>query len=344
MTTETSILQGLLAQQPNLEEIARAGAQHMIAMAMEAEIRLFMKQYEEITNPEGKAVMVRNGYLPERKITTSAGPESVKVPRSRATVNSLKPFVSALIPRYMRKSIHIEEVVPLFYLGGLSNNDFMPAFEQLFGELPAGFSSASITRMKQLWLEVLRDLKERHMPSPKLCIGDGALGFWKALREVYPAAEKQRCWVHKTANVLDKLPKSIQSSAKSLIHDIYRAETERDARSAYQRFQDRYQAKYPKAVENLKKDEASLFTFYHYPAEHWQHIRSTNVIESAFSTVRLPTAKTRGQGTMLTTLSMVFKLAERAQLRWQRLRGHQLITKVFEGVKFINGIEETLAA
>ena len=410
MTTETSILQGLLAQQPNLEEIARAGAQHMIAIAMEAEIRLFMKQYEEITNPEGKAVMVRNGYLPERKITTSAGPVSVKVPRSRATVNSLKPFVSALIPRYMRKSIHIEEAVPLFYLGGLSNNDFMPAFEQLFGELPAGFSSASITRMKQLWLEehrswnkrdlslsrycylwadgiyfnlrldkgrlcvlvligatpegkkelvavcggyresteswleVLRDLKERHMPSPKLCIGDGALGFWKALREVYPTAEKQRCWVHKTANVLDKLPKSIQSSAKSLIHDIYRAETERDARSAYQRFQDRYQAKYPKAVENLKKDEASLFTFYHYPAEHWQHIRSTNVIESAFSTVRLRTAKTRGQGTMVTTLSMVFKLAERAQLRWQRLRGHQLITKVFEGVKFINGIEETLAA
>ncbi|NMW19569.1 MAG: hypothetical protein HKK66_11230, partial [Chlorobiaceae bacterium] len=125
---------------------------------------------------------------------------------------------------------------------------------------------------------------------------------------------------------------------------FYRAETERDARSAYQRFQDRYQAKYAIAVENLKKDEASLFTFYHYPAEHWQHIRSTNVIESAFSTVRLRTAKTRGQGTMVTTLSMVFKLAERAQLRWQRLRGHQLITKVFEGVKFINGIEETLAA
>jgi len=109
------------------------------------------------------------------------------------------------------------------------------------------------------WLEVLRDLKERHMPSPKLCIGHGALGFWKALREVYPAAEKQRCWVHKTANVLDKLPKSIQSSPKSLIHDIYRAETERDARSAYQRFQDRYQAKYPKAVEKLKKEaEISL--------------------------------------------------------------------------------------
>ncbi|MEC9487814.1 MAG: transposase, partial [Prosthecochloris sp.] len=110
------------------------------------------------------------------------------------------------------------------------------------------------------------------------------------------------------------------------------------------RFQDRYQAKYPKAVENLMKDEASLFTFYQYPAEHWQHIRSTNVIESAFSTVRLRTAKTRGQGTMATTLAMVFKLAERAQKRWRRLRGYKLIPKVINGVKFIDGTEETLAA
>ena len=129
-----------------------------------------------------------------------------------------------------------------------------------------------------------------------------------------------------------------------MIHDIYRAETEENARNAYKRFQERYQAKYPEAVKNLMKDEASLFTFYHYPAEHWQHIRSTNVIESAFSTVRLRTAKTRGQGTMATTLAMVFKLAERAQLRSQRLRGHQLISKVFEGVNFIDGIEKTLAA
>jgi len=310
----------------------------------------------------------------------------------------------------MRKTLNIEEALPLFYLGGLSNNDFIPAFEKLFGELPAGFSSASITRMKQIWLEehqkwnhrqmhfarycylwvdgihfnlrldegrlcvlvvmgasedgrkelvavacgyresaesrleLLRDLKERGMPSPKLCIGDGALGFWKAIGQVYPAAERQRCWVHKTANVLDKMPKSVQPSAKSLIHDIYRAETEKDARDAYTCFQERYQAKYPKAVEALVKDESSLFTFYHYPAEHWQHIRSTNTIESAFATVRLRTAKTRGQGSMATTLAMVFKLADRASLKWRKLTGHQLVEKVLQGVRFINGIEDALAA
>ena len=144
--------------------------------------------------------------------------------------------------------------------------------------------------------------------------------------------------------ILDKLPKSVQSSAKSLIHDIYRAETEKDVRQAYARFQERYHAKYPKAVDSLMKHEGSLFTFYRYPAEHWQHIRSTNTIESAFSTARLRTAKTRGHGTMATTLAMVFKLAERAELKWRRLRGYQLIEKVFRGVKFVNGIEETLAA
>lgn len=410
MKPENPTVQELLGKGACLEEFARHAAQRMIAHAMEAEVTMFMEKHRHIRTQEGKAAVVRNGYLPERTITTSAGPIAVKVPRSRSSIPSIKPFVSALIPKYMRKSLNIEEAVPLFYLGGLSNNDFIPAFEKLFGELPAGFSSASISRMKQIWLEehrkwnqrpmhfsrycylwvdgihfnlrldegrlcvlvvmgatrdgrkelvavsggyresteswleVLRDLKERGMPSPKLCIGDGALGFWKAVSDVYPDAEHQRCWVHKTANVLDKLPKSIQSSAKSLIHDIYRAETEKDAREAYARFQERYHAKYPKAVDSLMKHESSLFAFYRYPAEHWQHIRSTNTIESAFSTVRLRTAKTRGHGTMATTLAMVFKLAERAELKWRRLRGYQLIEKVFRGVKFVNGIEETLAA
>ena len=410
MITESPSILELLGKGATLEEFARHAAQQMIALAMEAEITTAMEQYQHIRTPEGKAAVVRNGYLPERSITTTAGPIAVRVPRNRSSVPTIKPFVSALIPRYMRKTLNIEEALPLFYLGGLSNNDFIPAFEKLFGALPAGLSSASITRMKQIWLEehrkwnhrpmhfarycylwvdgihfnlrldegrlcvlvvmgatedgrkelvavsggyresaeswleLLRDLKERGMPSPKLCIGDGALGFWKAIGQVYPTAERQRCWVHKTANVLDKMPKSIQSSAKSLIHDIYRAETEKAARDAYTRFQERYQAKYPKAVEAMVKDEATLFTFYHYPAEHWQHIRGTNTIESAFATVRLRTAKTRGQGSMATTLAMVFKLAERASLKWRKLTGHQLVKKVLQGVKFVNGIEDTLAA
>lgn len=136
------------------------------------------------------------------------------------------------------------------------------------------------------------------------------------------ASPEQRCWVHKTEKVLDKLSKRIQSSVKSLIQNIYQAETEDDARAAYARFKERYEAMYPKAVTTLKKDETTLFTFYHYPAQDWQHIRSTNPIESAFSTVRLRKQKTRGHGTMATTLAMVFKLAEKALLRWRRLQEH----------------------
>ena len=139
------------------------------------------------------------------------------------------------------------------------------------------------------------------------------------------------------------MPKSVQQSAKSLIYEHLRAETETDARDGYRRFQEWYQAKYLKAVEALAKDESTLFTFYHYPAEHWQHIRSVNIIESAFATVRLRTAKTRGQSSMPTTLAIVFKLAERASLKWRKLAGHQLVEKELHGVKFVNGIEETLA-
>lgn len=150
--------------------------------------------------------------------------------------------------------------------------------------------------------------------------------------------------MHKTANVLDKLPKTVQACAKSLIHNIYQAETEDDAREDYARFQERYKAKYPNAVTALKKDEATLFTFYHYPVQLWLHIRSSNPIESAFSTIRLRTLKTRGQGTIATTFSIVFKLVERAQLGWRRLQGHQLITKIFDGVLFTNGIDKIVAA
>jgi putative transposase len=182
------------------------------------------------------------------------------------------------------------------------------------------------------------------MLSQKLCISDGALGFWKSLRQVYPTAKHQRCCDYKTANVLDKMPKSIQLSAKSLIYDIYRAESEKDALAAYTCFQEQYQAKYSKTFEDMVKFESSLFTFYHYPAKHWQHIRSTNPIESAFATVRLRTAKTRGQGSMVTTLAMVFKLAERASLMWRKLTANQLIGKVLQVIKFVNGIEETLPA
>jgi transposase-like protein len=190
---------------------------------------------------------------------------------------------------------------------------------------------------KESWKYVLTDLKNRGMSDPKLAIGDGALGFWAAVRDVYPLCKGQRCWVHKTANILDKMPKSIQPKAKSMIHDIYMAPDKQSSEKCFALFVELYEARYPKAVECLKKDKESLLTFYDFPAMHWRHIRSTNVIESPFSTVRLRTKSTRGHGTEKTTYTMVFKLLEKASKRWQKLAGSNLIPLVIEGNIFKDG-------
>ena len=191
---------------------------------------------------------------------------------------------------------------------------------------------------KLSWREILLDLKKRGLTiAPKLAIGDGALAFWAALNEVFPETKRQRCWVHKTANILDKLPKSVQPKAKSLIHEIYMAPTKEDAVEAYNHFVEVYEAKYPKAVNTLVKDEKDLFNFYDFPAMHWTHIRTTNPIESTFATVRLRTKKTKGSGSRMATLTMVFKLALEAQKTWKKLKGHKLIPLVMEGRIFIDG-------
>jgi len=191
------------------------------------------------------------------------------------------------------------------------------------------------------WKELLGDLKRRGVTKgPKLAIGDGALGFWAALEEEYPGTDRQRCWVHKTANVLDKLPKSIQPSAKELIHLMYMAPKKEEALKAYDEFMRCYQAKYPNACKCLAKDKEDLFTFYNYPAEHWVHIRTTNVIESAFATVRHRTRQTKGCGSRVATLTMVYKLGLEAEKGWIKLRAHNLIIKVMEGIRFRDGIEE----
>lgn len=191
------------------------------------------------------------------------------------------------------------------------------------------------------WIEVLSDLKRRGLTEPPLlAIGDGALGFWAGLREVYPETNEQRCWVHKTANILDKMPKKVQPHAKKAIQEIYMAPTRKDALAAYRTFLDVYEAKYPKACECLRKDEERLFTFYDFPAEHWRHIRTTNPIESAFATVRLRTRRTKGCGSAAATLTMVFKLGMAAQKNWRRLNGSLLLAQVIEGVKFVDGVKE----
>ena len=187
------------------------------------------------------------------------------------------------------------------------------------------------------WLSVLRDVKRRGLAAPVLAVADGALGFWNALAEVYPKTERQQCWVHKIANVLDKLPKRLQARAKMQLHEILNAPTEEAAEEEKERFVEEYGAKYPKAAHSLEKDWLHLVTLYHYPAEHWIHLRSTNPIESAFSTVKLRTRVTRGAGSRRAGLAMAFKLLWTAQESWRAVNAPHLVKLVQEGKIFSNG-------
>ena len=193
---------------------------------------------------------------------------------------------------------------------------------------------------EESWKEVLLDLKRRGLTvDPRLAIGDGALGFWKALPQVFGHTRTQRCWVHKTANVLNKLPKHLQANAKSALHQIWMASTREYADRAFEAFLMAYEPKYPKAADCLAKDKNALLAFYDFPAQHWHHIRTTNPIESTFATVRLRTAKTRGCVSRTSILAMVFKLAKSAEGRWLRLRGPEQLAKLVQGVPFTNGVE-----
>ena len=192
----------------------------------------------------------------------------------------------------------------------------------------------------QSWREVLLDLKRRGLEvPPKLAVGDGALGFWAALDEVYPETCHQRCWVHKTANVLNYLPRSVQPKAKKALQEIWMAENRASARKAFDHFVQTYKAKYPKAVACLEKDREALLAFYDFPAEHWVHIRTTNPIESTFATIRHRTDRTKGCVSRNTMLAMIYKLGMSAEKRWRKLRGFNHLAKVIEGVKFKDGVE-----
>ena len=192
----------------------------------------------------------------------------------------------------------------------------------------------------QSWKELLLDLKRRGLSmGPKLAVADGALGFWQAIEEVWPTTRGQRCWVHKTANVLNKLPKSQQSKAKRALQEIWMAETKKDALVAFDAFVESWGVKYDKAVGCLTKDRDALMAFYDFPAEHWKHLRTTNVIESAFATVRHRTVRAKGCLSNKTALAMIFKLADAAEKSWRRLDGHSQLPKVVLGVKFADGIE-----
>jgi putative transposase len=198
---------------------------------------------------------------------------------------------------------------------------------------------------EQSWTELLLDVKARGLTvDPKLATGDGALGFWKALPKVFPKTRTQRCWFHKSGNVLDKLPKRLQPGAKEKLHQIWMADTREHAYEAFDLFIETYQAKYPKATECLQKDREELLAFYDFPAEHWGHLRTTNPIESVFSTVKHRQKKTRGNGSRVACLAMVFKLAQSASKKWRALNGSSLLPEVLQGIEFKDGVKQTKAA
>ena len=392
-----------------LTEILRAGAQKMLAAAIEREVASYVETREELTDDAGRRLVVRNGFLPEREILTGIGKVAVKQPRirDRRPPDQREYFTPAVLPKYLRKTKSMDELIPWLYLKGISTNDFPEALQALLGADAKGLSASTITRLKSVWeeeyadwskrslagkryvylwadgiycnvrleddrqcllvlmgatadgtkeliavvdgvreselswKEVLLSLKSRGLEhAPELAIGDGALGFWKALREVFPETREQRCTVHKTANVLNKLPRSIQPQAKRLLHGIWQAPARAEADKAFDLFLDTFEAKYPQAAMCLEKDRTELLAFYDFPAENWCHIRTTNPIESTFATIRLRQRKTRGCGSAKASLTMMFKLAQSAAKGWRKLRGHTHLKDLLRGVRFIDGENE----
>lgn len=189
------------------------------------------------------------------------------------------------------------------------------------------------------WSSLLRSLQRRGMQAPALAVGDGALGFWKAVRDVWPETREQRCWFHKLGNVIDKLPKRLQGKAKKLLHEVVYAATRDDADEAIEAFSTEFSPKHQRAVDCLVKDREKLLTFFGFPAEHWKHLRTTNVIESSFATVRLRQRVTKGAGSRTRGIAMAFKLLDMAQRRWRKLNGYELLPLVRAGVKFVDGIQ-----
>jgi putative transposase len=405
---EDAVAPGAGAAGPDLDELCRLAAREMIAVALEAERRAWLDAHAEITDATGRRLVVGNGYLPERTITTGAGRVEVKAPRvaDKRPEGQREPFSSSILPRYMRKSPKVTEVLPVLYLRGLSTGDFAPALEGFFGS-DAGLSASTVNRLceawqaehqrwstrdlstvdyvymwadgvyprvrlpdaegnrdplcllvivgvradgtKELvtvadgyrestesWAEVLRDLRGRGMTAPVLAVGDGALGLWNALGQVWPATLQQRCWVHKTARVLAALPKRLHPRAKELLHAISYAASRTDALAAAKVFADELAA-YPKAVTKIMGELDVLLTFYDFPEPHWKHLRTTNPIESTFSTVRLRTRVTKGAGNRAAAVAMAYKLLDAAQHRWRRIRAPELVPLVRAGATFIDG-------
>lgn len=390
-----------------LDELARTGAQQMLAAALQAEVAAYIDAHADELDEAGHRLVVRNGFHEPRSITTAAG--SIPVRQPRVNDKRVDPdtgergkFSSVILPAWARKSPGVAEVLPLLYLHGLSSSDFGPALEQFLGS-SHGLSPSTITRLttqwqdeakafnkrsladvdyvylwvdgihfkvrltqdkvcllvmigvkangdKELvalddghrestesWADLLRSCKQRGMQAPVLAVGDGALGFWAAVRDVFPETVEQRCWFHKIANVLNVLPKSAQGGAKDALKEIWNAEDRDHAERAVKKFADTYGTKWPKAVAKITDDLDVLLAFYDYPAEHWIHLRTTNPIESTFSTVRLRQRVTKGPGSRNAGVAMAYKLLRVAEARWRAVNAPHLVALVRAGATFEKG-------
>ena len=267
---------------------------------------------------------------------------------SASTISRLKEAWAEEYARWSRRDLSAKRYV-YFWADGIHVQarleDQAQCLLVIIGATPEGKKELvglidGVRESAQSWRELLLDLKRRGLAiGPELAVADGALGFWQAIEEVWPQTRGQRCWVHKTANVLNKLPKSQQPKAKRALQEIWMAETKNEALAAFDAFVETWGVKYDKAVECLIKDHDALLAFYDFPAEHWKHLRTSNVIESAFATVRHRTVRSKGCLSNKTALAMIFKLAEAAEKTWRRLDGHNQLPKVILGVKFADGIE-----
>jgi len=267
---------------------------------------------------------------------------------SATTIGRLKEAWSEEHARWSKRDLSAKHYV-YFWADGIHVQarleDAAACLLVIIGATPEGKKELvglidGVRESAQSWKDLLLDLKRRGLGvAPKLAVADGALGFWQAIEEVWPQSRGQRCWVHKTANVLNKLPKSQQSKAKRALQEIWMAETKKEACAALDVFVETWGVKYDKAVECLVKDRDALLAFYDFPAEHWKHLRTTNVIESSFATVRHRTVRSKGCLSNKTALAMIFKLAEAAEKSWRRLDGHNQLPKVILGEKFFDGIE-----
>ena len=279
-------------------------------------------------------------------LTALLGPQAPNL--SPSAIGRLRDEWQADYERWQRRDLSARQYVYLWADGVYLQARMEPQAEcmlVLIGATPEGRKElvgfqVGVRESAQSWRELLVDLKARGLAiAPQLATGDGSLGFWKALEEVFPTTRHQRCWVHKAANVLDKLPKSVQPAVKRDLREIWQAPDRATAEAAVETFVAKYEAKYPKAAACLAKDRDALLTFYDFPAEHWDHLRTSNPIESVFATVRLRTVRTKGALSQDTARLMVFKLVTAAAKTWRRLKGENQLPKVVRGVRFRNGVE-----